>query len=444
MTSAQAPGGPARRAVPLTEYSPTALVFEHDAASGGFIHQYDRDLQLLCVWGGAREHDDAIRELALASFDVIAEFEVTWSPEHLVTSFERLYAEHLDGTSDKHEQVGEGPFLLLVLEDRAPLYGYRRNVSGLVELTNVHMSSLKGRARALAGGGYRVHSSNGMQEFFRDASLILGPDRVDALLAGVTQDSREDIGDPVGADGWPDLTTVFRTLRRATPYVVLRGFDELPAIPDDHEIDVLGRRRLDLGALLGARPDWPGGGAFHFDVAGERVTFDVRTVGDGYLDAAWQDQILSQRTWFADDVPVPRIDDLFFSLLYHAKIQKLAVKPAYGPLLDRLAKELGIPDTLVTTLLDDRTSAEVLDGFLAAHRFRVPIPADTGVERNEAVVSRLWRTRVDQPVLDLARQELWRRTKQSRPARAAAGSTVLRSTYRGARSLVRGLRERLR
>ncbi len=113
-------------------------------------------------------------------------------------------------------------------------------------------------------------------------------------------------------------------------------------------------------------------------------------------------------------------------------------------MLDRLAKELGIPDTLVTTLLDDRTSAEVLDGFLAAHRFRVPIPADTGVERNEAVVSRLWRTRVDQPVLDLARQELWRRTKQSRPARAAAGSTVLRSTYRGARSLVRGLRERLR
>ena len=194
MTSAQAPGGPARRAVPLTEYSPTALVFEHDAASGGFIHQYDRDLQLLCVWGGAREHDDAIRELALASFDVIAEFEVTWSPEHLVTSFERLYAEHLDGTSDKHEQVGEGPFLLLVLEDRAPLYGYRRNVSGLVELTNVHMSSLKGRARALAGGG-----EDPSQGVVLPARLLLGADdagvraaaeaQVDSLEAEVRDES---------------------------------------------------------------------------------------------------------------------------------------------------------------------------------------------------------------------------------------------------------------
>jgi hypothetical protein len=428
--------------VPLDAYTPTALTFRRDPLTGAFVHQYDRDLQLLCVWGDAREHDDAIRALAEQTFDVVAEFEVTWSAEHVVTNFERLYAEHLHGTSDKHEEVGTGPFLLLVLEDRAPRYAYRRNVSGLVELTSVHMSALKAQARARAGG-YRVHSSNGLQEFFRDATLLLGPDHVDAILAGTAAPGRVQVGDPVGTGGWSDLAVVFRTLRRAVPYVVLRGFDDLPRIPEDREVDVLGRRRLDLGALLGARPDWPGGAAFRFDVDGERVTFDVRTVRDGYLDAAWQERILARRSWH-DDVPVPREDDLFFSLLYHAKIQKPSVKPAYVPQLLRLAKELDLPDELGTTLFDDDTAAAVLDGYLAAHGYGVPIPADPDVHRNDAVVARLWRTRVEPPVLELARRELWARTKGSPPARFAARSSVLRSAYRTARSAAQSVRGRFR
>jgi len=441
MTSLPAGADAHGAAAPLSAFSPTSLEFRQDPATGSFVHQYDRDLQLLCVWGDAREHDDAVRSLARESFDVVGEFEVTWSAEHVVTNFERLYAEHLHGTSDKHLEVGSGPFLLLVLEDRNPRYAYRRNVSGLVELTNVHMSSLKARARAVAGG-YRVHSSNGLQEFFRDATLLLGPERVDAILDGSVPAGLVAVGDPVGTGGWSDLAEVFRALRRSVPYVVLRGFDELPAVPADREVDVLGRRRLDIGALLGGRPDWPGGAAFHFDVAGERVTFDVRTVGDGYLDAAWQERILARRDW-QEDVPVPRDDDLFFSLLYHAKIQKPAVKPEYVPQLARLAKGLDLPDELSSTLLDDDTAAALLDGYLAAHGYRVPIPADTGVHRNDAVVARLWRTRVDRPVLEVARHELWARAKGSRPARLAARSSVLKGAYHAGRSALSAVRARL-
>ncbi|WP_139315844.1 hypothetical protein, partial [Cellulosimicrobium sp. CUA-896] len=411
--------------VDVTTFTPGDYALHWDAGLGAFRHQYDRDLQMVALWSGARHREAEILDILRERFHVLAEIEVRWSPDRVVTNFERLYGQGLWGTSPKHLEVGAGPFLLLVLEDPEPRYAYRQNVSGYVEPTNVHVAQAKAAARRLAGG-YTVHSSNNLREFFRDTTLLLGPDRLDEVLARDPHVSpaRETLeADLVGDAGWTDLDELAALLRRAGEYVVLRNFEGLPGVlADDPEIDVLARDQTDFAALLGARPlDHDGTGArFGTTVGGAPVAFDVRWVGDGYLDVRWQDDLLRRRTWTPEGLAVPRADDHLFSLLYHAKVQKPAVKPAYVPRLGALARDLDLPAALADDITTDDVAARVLDGFLSGHGYTVPRTADRGVHRNDAFVAALRLTTVEPTAVDRARSELVAAARASRAGELAA------------------------
>jgi hypothetical protein len=434
---------PAR--TPLCAYDPVRLDYRWSHDADAFTHQYDRDLQLLVIWSKGREREAEILDLVAAEFTILAQVEVRWSAEKTINDFERLYGQTLWGTSPKHEEVGAGPFLLLILEDPAPAYSYRSNVTGYVELTNVNVARVKAAARALTGG-YRIHSSNNLREFFRDATLILGPERLDAILAQDAPAAPSVLAeDVVGGHGWESLDQVFRTLRRTSRYVVLRNFEDLPgALEEDREIDVLCDDQTDLAAVLNATEVYPGpeGAAFRTLVAGEEVFFDIRHVGDGYLDTTWQRELLGRREWHEDAVAVPRHDDHLFSLLYHAKVQKPSVKPAYAPRLTTLALEVGLPEPIARSLTDDAVAASQLDGYLAGHGFTVPLPVDPAVHRNAAFLERFRLTSLAEPPLKIATTELWASAKRSRAARALGRSRVVRGAYHRLRSAVHALKDR--
>jgi len=437
-----------RAATPVERFSPSALTYAYDAARGTFAHQYDRDLQLVVLWSDARPHEAEVLEILRRELVVLAEIEVRWSPDEVVTNFERLYGQELWGTSPKPEQVGAGPFLLVVVEDPDPRYGYRSNVTGYVELTNLAVARAKAAAPSLVGG-YRIHSSNNIREFFHDATLVLGEDRLRSVLAHTGDEPYREVvsDDVVGSGGWRDLAELFGVLRLTSEYVVLRNAEDLPvALEEDREIDVLARDRTDLAAVAGARPLDPGGQGVQHGclVAGEQVVLDVREVGDGYLDRRWQDDLLRRREWHAGCVAVPRVDDHFFSLLYHAKVQKPAVKPVYVPRLRALAREVGLPADVAERITDDDVAASVLDGFLSAHGYGLPRSEDAGVHRNDAVVERFRLTSVEPTALSLARTELWHAARHSRAAELAARSTLLRGAFRGGRAAVRRARRLVR
>lgn len=435
---------PAR--TPVSSYDPADLTYRWSPEVGAFAHQYDRDLQLLVVWSRGRAHETEILERVAADFTILAQVEVRWSAERMVNDFERLYGQTLWGTSPKHEEVGDGPFLLLILEDHAPAYSYRQNVTGYVELTNVNVARVKAAARALTGG-YRIHSSNNIREFFRDATLVLGPERLREIIAQErpaegTSVLAEDI---VGSRGWDSLDQVFHTLRWTSRYVVLRNFDDLPgALEDDHEIDVLCDDQTDLAAVLNATEVYPGpeGAQFRTVVGGEEVFFDTRYVGDGYLDTEWQREILARREWRDGLVAVPRHDDHLFSLLYHAKVQKPAVKPVYVGRLTQLALDVGLPEQVARTLTQDEVAASQLDGYLAGHGFTVPLPVDPAVHRNAEFLALFRLTPLADPPLKVATAELWQSAKRSPVARALGRSRVVRGAYHRLRSAVHALKDR--
>lgn len=413
-------------------------------ARGGFRHGFDRDLHLVVLWSGARHREREVLDLLAEHLVVWSTFEIAWSPERIVNDFERLYGWPLRGVFGKHREVGDGPLLLAIVEDREPAYAYRRNVSGLVELTNVRMASAKAAARELTGGGYRVHSSNNLGEFFRDATLLLGPDRLRDLL-----DEPEPSGhrgtitdDLVGVDGWKDLRQLFDVLATTAEYVVLRNFETLPdRLDPGDDLDLLCRDPQGLAAICNAVKVQPGteDSGYLCDVAGRQVYLDIRGVDDGYYDRAWADAMLARRRWVDDLVAVPRADDHLFSLLYHAKVHKLEVKPAYVPRLAELAATLDLGDLAGrgTAMTSDEVAAPLLDGFLAAHGYGVPVPLDRGVQRNTAFLDRLVLTR---PEPGLGRQVAEAAVASARRSRLAAllrRSPTIRRLYRRLRGAVR-------
>lgn len=427
---------------PLTEFRPSDVEYSWSPERGIFMHQFDRDLHLVVLWSGARAREEEILELIEKDFTVLGTFAVRWSAARMVNNFERLYARPLNGSFIKHQQVGDGEFLAVVIEDPAPAYSYLPNVSGFVEPTNVNVAALKVAARKLAGG-FRVHSSNSIQEFFRDATLVLGVDRVDDLLqqkapSRHVQRIRDDL---VGSEGWADLRELFRTLQRTSEYVVLRNYESLPdTIDEGDDIDVLCMNPTAYVGLLNGVKEHPGsqGARYSCRVGRGHVIFDVRYVGDGYLDGQWQREILRRRGWHQDIVAVPRVDDYFFSLLYHAKVQKPEVKADYVPRLAEAATKIGVPPEQCDRVSSDEVAAPVLDGFLAASDYSVPRPVDRGVFRNEAFLARFVLTQPEPSPIRTAVDELWTAARRGRVGRTLGKSALARRFYRRIVSAVRG------
>ena len=108
-------------------------------------------------------------------------------------------------------------------------------------------------------------------------------------------------------------------------------------------------------------------------VAGRPVRFDFRHVGDGYYDARWQRDMLSRSVLTADGVRVPAPRDAFFSLVYHALVQKREVASDYlGKAMD-LSRAAGI----AVGGFDAAFAA--LEEFLAANGYGAPRPSDKSV-----------------------------------------------------------------
>lgn len=441
--SPHAASAPQSNTISVVDFTPSALRFEWDDQRGAFHHNVDRDVHLFVIWETAREHEREILDRIGSELTVIAEFAIQWSPDRALTNFERLYGAAVGGGTGKHEDAGTGEFVLVVAEDPHPQYRYRQNVSGYVELTNVRVADIKRDARALAGG-YRVHSSNNIREFFRDATLILGPMRLDDLLRGeIGEVKRRKLQtDLVGDAGWESFSELTQVLQRTVEYVVLRNFEDLPSsLADDPEIDVLTRDALDFAAIVNGRRHHPRMGAgYGARMGGRDVTFDIRWVGDGYLDARWQQRILAQCVSAPNGTAVPRADDHFFSLLYHAKIQKPTVKPAYPARLRAIALELGLSEQTAGRVTDDDDAARLLDGFLSGHGFGVPRSVDREVYRNAAFVARLELTSIEQQPVTALREQIWSTARYSRIGERAANSSRLRAVLRATRRLVPGRR----
>lgn len=342
------------------------------------------DFACFMLWGGVKSKEIILEDFR-THFEIVGQYEVWWSKKFYSENIDRLYERKYSPTKFHgwDEKIGEPPFLFVAVKDLAPDYGYVRNTSGVLSLCNKNVISAKRRARASLSSSFQVHSSDNFDHFLSQTALVLGPKPLLALLAGEKDTSQKSIHrDLTGAGGkWGNFSEVIEILNVASNYVVLRNFESLLSKGADGDVDFLTDNYQRLASLLGLRqsPIRPYRG--HIEVAGHRTAVDIRFIGDKYLPAVWQREILRQRV-ASHGVFVPSPEDLFFSILYHCKVQKHEIKRKYREDLPALARDLQFDWFRPEDLDNDVSMAKILSGFMLGAGYYYEAPVDSQVRRN--------------------------------------------------------------
>lgn len=235
---------------------------------------------------------------------------------------------------------GKTAFNMYFIYDLDPKYDFRPSSKGK-RLVNVAMFDFKRLLRQDMGGGFKIHATDNIQECKDNMRALEMPDEY--------QDRRFDT-----------LEQVFDVLNfSGLKYVVLRNFEKMPnkVMVDPHHLDVdllvedyyKAKRILDGDSPQSIwRVSYENG---HYrivnnvSIGGVGVNFDLRHVGDNYLDKQWQEDILNRSSAFCKGIRVPSEkdcllegdtvihvpmkEDHLFSIIYHALIQKPIISDTY-------------------------------------------------------------------------------------------------------------------
>ena len=116
------------------------------------------------LWSQARREERRILADLHARFAVLDMVEVVWTQgDTFARSLTRMYGSALPPGSDKELHCGDGPFLVVVVEDSHPRRRPRRTNHG-VRLLNSAVIDARQRYRNWTGGGYRVHASDSVED----------------------------------------------------------------------------------------------------------------------------------------------------------------------------------------------------------------------------------------------------------------------------------------
>lgn len=365
------------------------------------------DHQLFLVWEKARSQEQKIVDFLSDKFEIKGVTEVVWSPDLAGANFRRLYGRDAGAPMTKLSEIGEGPFLAIVVADPAPIFRFRIPVSGGYRLLNARVFDAKRTLRAIADGGYRIHSTGDPAEFKHDMSLLFGLDYsdrfrlfADDVWDGTIQAYQHDL---VGANGWKDFHDLFSIMNRCTEYVVFTNCPAVelwPGVESGRDIDVLCR---DAATFTAAANGQRASLRDHqldcrVKIGGTEVKFDLCEVGDRTFCDEWANRILAHRR-LKNGVYVPDRDDAFFMVLYRAALLKRPFPRKYVPALKAAAIELGV-EAIAENQDDDVTSrynwhhsrnrlAYVISHFLIGRNYRFTFPRDPRVRPRLSVIKRL-------------------------------------------------------
>lgn len=308
-------------------------------------------IHLVIVWANALSYRDNIIEEISSQFNIRKIFNIHWDKKLYFKNLKIFYSHSLKDMSDneynkiissKIRDIGIGDFVAIVFEDEDPNIKKRDTTSGVVEV-NTHVFDIKSKYRNIIGGS-RIHSSNDNWETNKDLTVLFGLNTEDFLKKYSTPDtSIENISKNCeGFDGYENISRLFYVLNNCIKYVVLRNHENLPDkyVSDLHgDIDLLVEHNNYAVKLTNAKRVFKQKyRVYHtIKVAGLLFPFDFRYVGDQYYDTDWEKKIIEDRILVKDVFYAPCNSDQFYSLLYHAYVQKYEIKEDYFPKLEHYA-----------------------------------------------------------------------------------------------------------
>jgi hypothetical protein len=346
------------------------------------------ELHLVLIWHNALDQAERILADVEEHFTVSDVLRIHWSPRRFSRDLTSFYHTDLPPGSEKERHCGVGEFLLLVVEDRDPVYAVRRVSQGR-QFVNTKMHAAKERYREWSGGGHRIHTTLDQPEFERDSFLLLGP-RAQHYRVGASDSWDRKITDlfvdVVGMGGWDDRKQLLTATELNTPSVVMEHSEggKLTLLTEDLWLVSV--------AASGLAPEKQEFARYDLTIGGNPQTVELHEVGGGHLDPDWQSDMIERRVWETEGLPVLSPEDRFYSLLYRGLHHEPGLLEACAPELRALAVEYDLPDG---DFGDTRLAQDNLMSYLArmgyGHGFRRPPPVPPKpslVERSRRAVGR--------------------------------------------------------
>lgn len=180
-----------------------------------------------------------------------------------------------------------------------------------------------------------------------------------------------------------DVLDVLR--KQEVKYLILRNYDNLLSddiYMDGHgDVDCLCADSQHMADVLGAmvytnksKQVCNDMTHFYIMIGGQEVSLDLRHVGDGYYCEKWQMDMLVRRTEH-DGFYVMASEDYFYSLIYHAILQKPRLSDEYRQRLSAMAANLGFEKKFYT----EKELILLLESFMQKNGYVYTYPVDTFV-----------------------------------------------------------------
>lgn len=351
-------------------------------------------VHLLIIWNKALEHKLSIIEDLNKSFQILEVVTVTWDADLFLKNYSVFYAhsqyqrnkeDYSRILRDKISICGNGPFTVVVFRDEQPKFDKRKTSNG-TRVVNVNVFDKKTQYRLLVGGGHRIHASDDAWETNHDLTLLFGKNTAD-FLRSIRQKHKDYNGiqeelycnNCLGVGGYKSIEELFYVLNNAIDYVILRNHEPIPndyTVEGHGDIDFLVENKNYASYLTSARPAFKlESRVYHYIKIGDKeIPVDFRSVGDNYYDKIWELEILKNRVLSKNLFYVPSLLDQYFSLLYHAYIQKVAVKSDYYGKLSYYAGLNGLKYNK-----DIASAVSQLDEFLYEKGYEYVRPNDHSV-----------------------------------------------------------------
>ncbi len=316
--------------------------------------------------------------------------------ENLPSNFEIVFERKIELTKDDEDilrnsvyfgdksRVKNGCLYLVIIKDTNPCYSYEQ-ASACKQVMNKNMKILKEDMRLKIGGSitscFTIHTSYNTEE----ALLVLKPLRLDHIIKR-----------PI----FKNFNELFDMLNNKPllKYVVQRSFHEIEQ-PMNYwlsgkDVDIVVNDYYYFKALTGARScgnkrymrENDNGYIIQskINIADTEVAFDIRFVGDNYVDSNWEKDMLDRRIIHTlknnVQIYIPNTLDELYSLTYNIIIQKPnPSKSKHIPRVRELIKLSREPE------LDFNNIPQVkrrLDEFLQKNNYNYKRPFDRGVGFN--------------------------------------------------------------
>lgn len=305
------------------------------------------ELHLFILWERARYQQEKILDDIREHFSIVKLYEISWTPEMVSSNLTRFYGENLPSHSDKEQECGVGPFLLVIVRDEHPNYEYRETSHGK-EKVNINMFDGKAKYRSWTKGGHKIHGTNTTQETNHNLTMLLGMNTED-FLQQVKPDAEQIEPlqrDVTGARGWKSVQELFYVLNNTVRYVIMRGVSggEIGDYIDHTDTDILTDQYQNFWYIANGTPCRstirP---KERVVIEGKNYDLDMWNAERDYYDQKWSAAMLNNRV-LQNGYYVLSPEDDFYCLLYHCLINKNAIAPDYEEKLNRYKKQFGIKE----------------------------------------------------------------------------------------------------